>query len=83
MEALQIQLGTLVASQRNERLLTPHMPIRFDVEPSVEKDEVNHHVKKCFAETYGATVETFEPYILSTYNNEGITASIGFQPAVT
>ncbi|MFW5426247.1 MAG: thermostable hemolysin [Methylophagaceae bacterium] len=83
MEAQQIQTGTLDASERKKRLLVSHMPIRFDAEPSVEKTEINNHIKKCFAETYAAKVETFEPYILSTYNDSGITATIGFQPAAS
>ncbi len=85
MEAIKIQSGAPhdYAQQRKERFLTTHMPIRFDIEPSAEKDQVNSHVKKCFAEIYGAQVKTFEPYILSTFNERGIVATIGFQPAAT
>ena len=83
MEALQIQTGTGVASQRKERLLLSHMPIRFDAAPSEEKAEVDNYVKQRFAEVYNATVGTFEPYILSTSNDKGVSATIGFQPAAT
>jgi hypothetical protein len=83
MEALRLKIGTKVNSPRKERLLLSHMPIRFDIEPSVEKTKVNQHVKRCFADTYGADIETFEPYILSTYDDKGINATIGFQPAAT
>jgi hypothetical protein len=83
MEALQIQTGIRVAPLRKERLLLTHMPIRFDAAPSVEKAEVDEYVKQRFAKVYGATVNTFEPYILSTSNDKGISATIGFQPAAT
>jgi len=83
MEALQLKTGTKVTSPRKERLLLSHMPIRFDIEPSDEKTEVNKHVKQCFAQSYGADIDTFEPYILSTYDDKGINATIGFQPAAT
>lgn len=83
MEALQFQAEVHVEPERKERLLTSHMPIRFDTESSAEKVEVNNHVQKCFAEAYDATVEIFEPYILSTYNDNGILATIGFQPAAS
>ncbi|MBL1320880.1 MAG: thermostable hemolysin [Methylophaga sp.] len=83
MEALQIQTGVGVTSLRKERLLLTHMPIRFDADPSVEKVEVDDYVKQRFAEVYNATIDTFEPYILSTSNDKGISATIGFQPAAT
>ena len=83
MEALQFHTGIRVAQQRKERLLLTHMPIRFDAAPSVEKNEVDNYVKQRFAEVYNAAVDTFEPYILSTSNDKGISATIGFQPAAT
>jgi hypothetical protein len=83
MEALQLNIGVKETSPRKERLLLSHMPIRFDAESSIEKAKVNEHVKQCFADRYGAEVKVFEPYILSTFGDKGINATIGFQPAAT
>lgn len=84
MEAVHVSERQLTCEpKRKERLLISHMPIRFDTETSPEKAEVNRHVKKCFSQAYNADIVTFEPYILSTYYDKSITATIGFQPAST
>lgn len=85
MEALQTQLKLEQRNKRKavrcERLLLPHLPLQLDHKFSADRPVIEHYISARFYESYQAEITSFLPYLLSTHNDNKLSAALGFQPA--
>ena len=68
-------------TSRNKRLLLPHMPIQFDQQESLQRQDVEQFIAERFDYHYQAKISHFLPCLLSTKTGDKFTAAMGFQPA--